>query len=108
MATRGPKRMVAADQVVALKRSKVDVEVKVEKMDEAKIQHTCPICSMELECAPGDMVMKRHYMENHFTSGGLLEMVALDLAEGDKLRCPYPNCQVICIGALSQKYILLL
>ena len=52
--------MVAEDQVVAMKRSKVDVEVKVEKMDESKIQHTCPICCVELECAPGDMVMKRH------------------------------------------------
>ena len=99
MTTRGPKRKVVADEV-ELKRGKMEmmVQPKVEKVD-AKVEeklthHSCPICNLKLECAPGDMVMKRHYMERHYTSGGLLEMVALDLEEGEKLRCPYPDCEV--------------
>ena len=102
MATRGPKRKVVADEV-ELKRSKMDMMVKpkVEKVEmvDVKVEdkltpHSCPICNQKLECKPGDMVMKRHYMEKHYTSGGLLEMVALDLEEGQKLRCPYPDCEV--------------
>ena len=99
MTTRGPKRKVLADEV-ELKRGKMEmmVQPKVEmadvKVEEKLTHHSCPICNLKLECAPGDMVMKRHYMERHYTSGGLLEMVALDLEEGEKLRCPYPDCEV--------------
>ena len=99
MTTRGPKRKVTADEV-EMKRGKMDMMVqpkmeKVEfKVEEKLTQHSCPICNQKLECKPGDMVMKRHYMEKHYTSGGLLEMVALDLEEGQKLRCPYPDCEV--------------
>ena len=94
MTTRGPKRKVAAAEV-GMKRGKMDlmVQPKVE-VEERLTHHSCPICNLKLECAPGDMVMKRHYMEKHYTSGGLLEMVALDLGEGEKLRCPYPDCEV--------------
>ena len=95
MTTRGPKRkVVAAD--VETKRGKMDlmVQPKVEVVDKVEENHSCPICNLKLQCAPGDMVMKRHYMEKHYTSGGLLEMVALDLGEGEKLRCPYPDCEV--------------
>merc|ERR1712016_338430 len=81
-----------------MKMAKIDMllQPKVEVMDkeEKLTHHSCPICNLKLECAPGDMVMKRHYMEKHYTSGGLLEMVALDLEEGQKLRCPYPDCEV--------------
>ena len=102
MTSRGPKRKVVADEV-GLKRGKMDmmVQPKVEKVEMAEVKaekklthYSCPICNLKLECKPGDMVMKRHYMEKHYTSGGLLEMVALDLEEGQKLRCPYPDCDV--------------
>ena len=110
MTTRGPKRKVVADEV-GLKRGKMDMmvqpkvemaEVKVEK----KLTHySCPICNLKLECEPGDMVMKRHYMEKHYTSGGLLEMVALDLEEGQKLRCPYPDCDVRLNKSLYHQFL---
>jgi len=112
MTTRGPKRKVAADEV-DLKRGKMDmmVQPKVEKVEMAEVKaekklthYSCPICNLKLECEPGDMVMKRHYMEKHYTSGGLLEMVALDLEEGQKLRCPYPDCDV---GNKPMKLLLL-
>ena len=81
-----------------MKMAKIDMllQPKVEVMDkeEKLTHHSCPICNLKLECAPGDMVMKRHYMEKHYTGGGLLEMVALDLGEGQRLRCPYPDCEV--------------
>ena len=99
MTSRGPKRKVVADDV-GVKKGKMDmmVQPKVEKVEvkveEKLMQHSCPICHLKLECKAGDMVMKRHYMEKHYTSGGLLEMVALDLEEGQKLRCPYPDCEV--------------
>ena len=102
MTTRGPKRKVVADEG-ELKRGKMDlmVQPKLEKVEMAEVKvekklthYSCPICNLKLECEPGDMVMKRHYMEKHYTSGGLLEMVALDLEEGQKLRCPYPDCDV--------------
>ena len=107
MTTRGPKRKVVTDEV-EMKRGKIEmmVQPKVEmvdvKVDEKLTHNSCPICNLKLECAPGDMVMKRHYMEKHYTSGGLLEMVALDLEEGQKLRCPYPDCEVRTNKSLSK------
>ena len=97
MSSRGPKRKIVTNEV-EMKMAKIDMllQPKVEVMDkeEKLTHHSCPICNLKLECAPGDMVMKRHYMEKHYTSGGLLEMVALDLGEGQRLRCPYPDCEV--------------
>ena len=51
--------------------------------------HICFLCDMELDCAPGDLVMKTHYI-SHFSPGSLLEMVGHDV--GEKLRCPYAEC----------------
>ena len=64
-------------------------ELAKELLEENKTSYTCPVCSEELNCAPagpGDRVMKRHIMDEHFTPGSLLEMVGLDLEEGQKLR----------------------
>ena len=95
MSIRGPKRKIVAAEG-EMKRGKMDLmmQPKMEVADKVEENHNCPICNLKLLCAPGDMVMKRHYMEKHYTSGGLLEMVALDLEEGQKLRCPYPDCEV--------------
>ena len=80
---------------VGEKRSKVEEElakkvemVKQEVVDESMPAggYSCPLCSLELNCQPGDRVMKRHIMDEHFTPGSLLEMVGLDLDEGQKLR----------------------
>ena len=77
------------------KKNKVELQpnlglVKQEKVEELveekKSSYTCPVCNEELNCAPGDRVMKRHIMDEHFTPGSLLEMVGLDLEEGQKLR----------------------
>ena len=51
--------------------------------------HICFLCDMELDCAPGDLVMKTHYI-SHFSPGSLLGMVGHDV--GEKLRCPYAEC----------------
>ena len=100
MTSRGPKRKVVADDV-GVKKGKMDVLVqpKVEKVEvkveEKLMQHSCPICHLKLECKAGDMVMKRRYMEKHFTSGGLLEMVA-ELSHGAKgLTTPNASKQVV-------------
>ena len=53
--------------------------------------HICFLCGMELDCAPGDLVMKTHYI-SHFSPGSLLEMVGQDV--GEKLRCPYSECHI--------------
>ena len=90
---RGPKRKVMEPEV-GEKRSKVEEElakkvemVKQEVVDESMTaSYSCPLCSLELNCQPGDRVMKRHIMDEHFTPGSLLEMVGLDLDEGQKLR----------------------
>jgi len=105
MSIRGPKRKIVAAEV-EMKRGKMDLmmQPKMEVADKVEENHNCPICNLKLLCAPGDMVMKRHYMEKHYTSGGLLEMVALDLGEGEKLRCPYPDCEV---GNKPMKLLLL-
>ena len=80
---------------VGEKRSKVEEEltkkvemVKQEVVDESMtaVGYSCPLCSLELNCEPGDRVLKRHIMDEHFTPGSLLEMVGLDLDEGQKLR----------------------
>ena len=46
---------------------------------------------MELDCAPGDIVMKNHYI-SHYSPGSFLELVAHDV--GEKLRCPYSECHM--------------
>ena len=71
------------------KRRKVEeakVEMVKQEKDENMTGYSCPLCSMELNCSPGDRVMKRHIMDEHFTPGSLLEMVGLNLEEGQKLR----------------------
>ena len=93
---RGPKRKANEAELEMAKKNKVELQpnlgmVKQEKVEEDlveenKTSYTCPVCSEELNCAPGDRVMKRHIMDEHFTPGSLLEMVGLDLEEGQKLR----------------------
>ena len=96
---RGPKRKAIEAELEKAKKNKVELQpnlgmVKQEKVEEVakmlleenKTIYTCPVCSEELNCAPGDQVMKRHIMDEHFTPGSLLEMVGLDLEEGQKLR----------------------
>ena len=92
---RGPKRKANEAELEMAKKNKVELhpslgmvkQEKVEEMlEENKTSYTCPVCSEELNCAPGDRVMKRHIMDEHFTPGSLLEMVGLDLEEGQKLR----------------------
>ena len=96
---RGPKRKAIEAELEMAKKNKVELQpnlgmVKQEKVEEVakelleenKTSYTCPVCSEELNCAPGDRVMKRHIMDEHFTPGSLLEMVGLDLEEGQKLR----------------------
>ena len=68
-----------------VKQEKVE-EVAKELVEGNKTSYTCPVCSEELNCAPGDRVMKRHIMDEHFTPGSLLEMVGLDHEEGQKMR----------------------
>ena len=85
---RGPKRKVM-DVEMGEKRSKVEEKVEMVKQEvEENLTegYRCPLCSLELNCVPGDRVMKRHIMDEHFTPGSLLEMVGLDLEEGQKLR----------------------
>ena len=86
---RGPKRK-AMEAEMEEKRRKVEEEAKVvmvkQEVEENMTGFSCPLCSMELNCSPGDRVMKRHIMDEHFTPGSLLEMVGLDLEEGQKLR----------------------
>ena len=83
---RGPKRK-AMETEVGEKRSKMEEMAKQEVVDENLAgSYSCPLCSLELNCMPGDRVMKRHIMDEHFTPGSLLEMVGLDLDEGQKLR----------------------
>ena len=60
--------------------------------------HICIFCDMELDCAPGDLVMKTHYI-SHFPPGSLLETVSHDV--GEKLRCPYFDCHTIGEGGMS-------
>lgn len=120
---RGPKsRRVAAE--LASKKIKVEAVVseeteRVEKEDVAKVvkgeaeavvkeeaeqwSHECAVCREVLVCDPGDMVMKKHYM-GHYNQGRLLAMVGDDLAEGQKLRCPYADCAV---GDKPMKLLLL-
>ena len=90
---RGPKRKAIEAELEIAKKNKVELQpnlgmVKQEnvEVEENKTSYTCPVCSEELNCAPGDRVMKRHIMDEHFTPGSLLEMVGLDLEEGQKLR----------------------
>ena len=86
--SRGPKRK-AIEAEMEEKRRKVEeakVEMVKQEKDENMTGYSCPLCSMELNCSPGDRVMKRHIMDEHFTPGSLLEMVGLDLEEGQKLR----------------------
>ena len=87
-AIRGPKRK-AMEAEMGEKRSKVEEKVEMVKQEMEENLTTgyrCPLCSLELNCVPGDRVMKRHIMDEHFTPGSLLEMVGLDLEEGQKLR----------------------
>ena len=99
LAVSGPKRKAIEAELENAKKNKVELQpnlgmVKQEKVEEVakelleenKTSYTCPVCSEELNCAPGDRVMKRHIMDEHFTPGSLLEMVGLDLEEGQKLR----------------------
>ena len=67
---RDPKRKVV-EPVVGEKRSKGEEEltkkvemVKQEVVDESMtaVGYSCPLCSLELNCKPGDRVMKRHIM----------------------------------------------
>ena len=87
---RGPKRK-AMEAEMGEKRSKLEeeeatkVEMVKQEVDETS-SYRCPLCSLELNCMPGDRVMKRHIMDEHFTPGSLLEMVGLDLEDGQKLR----------------------
>ena len=86
--SRGPKRK-AMEAEMEEKRRKVEdakVEMVKQEKDENMTGYSCPLCSVELNCSPGDRVMKRHIMDEHFTPGSLLEMVGLDLEEGQKLR----------------------
>ena len=96
---RGPKRKTNEAELEMAKKNKIELQpnlglVKQEKeeevaklLEENKTSYTCPVvCNEELNCAPGDRVMKRHIMDEHFTPGSLLEMVGLDLEEGQKLR----------------------
>lgn len=120
---RGPKsRRVAAE--VASKRIKVEAVVreeaervvkedvvkfvkeeaeKVVKEEAVQWSHECAVCREVLVCDPGDMVMKKHYM-GHYNQGRLLAMVGDELAEGQKLRCPYADCTV---GDKPMKLLLL-
>ena len=76
-------RVVEKVTKVVEKVTKVGEIVKKE-VDEKG--YRCPLCSLELNCAHGDRVMKGHIRTEHFTPGSLLEMVGLDLEEGQKLR----------------------
>ena len=99
LAVSGPKRKAIGAELEEAKKNKVELqpnlglvkqekaeEVAKELLEENKNSYTCPVCSEELNCSPGDRVMKRHIMDEHFTPGSLLEMVGLDLEEGQKLR----------------------
>ena len=99
LVVRRPKRKTVKAELENAKKNKIELQpnlglVKQEKVEdlakelveENKTIYTCPVCSEELNCAPGDRVMKRHIMDEHFTPGSLLEMVGLDLEEGQKLR----------------------
>ena len=103
---RGTKRKVAMEVEMRKKKERKLDEEKVTKVVEKVTRvvekvtkvgeivkkevdekgYRCPLCSLELNCAPGDRVMKGHIRTEHFTPGSLLEMVGLDLEEGQKLR----------------------
>ena len=95
---RGLKRKAIEAMLEKAKKNKIELqpnlglvkqereELAKELLEENKTSYTCPVCNEELNCAPGDRVMKRHIMDEHFTPGSLLEMVGLDLEEGQKLR----------------------
>ena len=88
-----------------VKEEKKEV-VEIFELDEPQIPgdsvifllHICIFCDMELDCAPGDLVMKTHYI-SHFPPGSLLELVSKDV--GEKLRCPYFDCHTIGEGGMS-------
>ena len=94
LVVRRPKRKTVKAELENAKKNKIELQpnlglVKQEReelLEENKTSYTCPVCREELNCAPGDRVMKRHIMDEHFTPGSLLEMVGLDLEEGQKLR----------------------
>ena len=103
---RGTKRKVAMEVEMRKKKERKLDEEKVTKVVEKVTRvvekvtkvgeivkkevdekgYRCPLCSLELNCAHGDRVMKGHIRTEHFTPGSLLEMVGLDLEEGQKLR----------------------
>ena len=105
-AMRGTKRKVAMEVEMRKKKERKLDEEKVTKVVEKVTRvvekvtkvgeivkkevdekgYRCPVCSLELEPDPGNRWMKRHIMDEHFTPGSLLEMVGLDLEEGQKLR----------------------
>ena len=111
-AMRGTKRKVAMEVEMRKKKERKLDEEKVTKVVEKVTRvvekvtkvgeivkkevdekgYRCPVCSLELDWhswpsgTPGNRVMKRHIMDEHFTPGSLLVMVGLDLEEGQKLR----------------------
>ena len=65
--TRGPKRKTMEAEV-GEKRSKLEEELKAKMvkvkqeqvmLDENLEGYKCPLCSVQLNCAPGDRAMKR-------------------------------------------------
>ena len=77
----------------AILRGEVNLELVEPNANDPVIflLHICLLCDMELDCAPGDIVMKTHYI-SHYSPGSLLEMVGHDV--GEKLRCPYSECHM--------------
>ena len=53
----------------------------------------CVLCARELDCAPGNLVMKTHYL-SHYPPSCLLELVSREVGipNGKRLRCPYLEC----------------
>ena len=86
MLEKAKKNKIELQPNLGLVKQEKEEEVAKELLEENKTSYTCPVCNEELNCAPGDRVMKRHIMDEHFTPGSLLEMVGLDLEEGQKLR----------------------
>ena len=92
-----PKITLEEDVIVVIEDvEEVEYKVKEEKkevveifeLDEQQIPgdpvifllHICVFCDMELDCAPGDLVMKTHYI-SHYPPGSLLDLVRLDVGD---------------------------
>ena len=84
----------------AILRGEVNLELVEPNANDPVIflLHICVFCDMELDCAPGDLVMKTHYI-SHYPPGSLLDLVSLDV--GEKLRCPYFDCHTAGEGGMS-------